>query len=178
MWFDRRSDPVAAEERRDLRVTVPHASPPLAAPDMDAAVKALRSKGLRVSAARRLVLEALFTAARPVPAEEIADGLAGRVSRSDLASTYRNLETLAAVGLVRHFHVGHGPGLYSLAGAGEREYLACDSCGRVQAVRPNQIERVRSLIRDEFGYNASFSHFPLVGLCPNCAGDEAKEDSQ
>jgi Fur family transcriptional regulator, ferric uptake regulator len=178
MWFERGSDPVAADERRDFRVTVPHASPPLAVRDMDAAVEALRSKGLRVSAARRLVLEALFTAGRPVPAEDIADGLAGRVSRSDLASTYRNLETLEAVGLVRHFHVGHGPGLYGVVGAGEREYLACDSCGGVQAVRPNQMERLRSLIRDEFGYETSFSHFPLVGLCPSCAGDEAKEDSR
>lgn len=159
-------------------MTVPHASPPLAAPDMDAAVEALRSEGLRVSAARRLVLEALFTAERPIPAEQIADGLAGRVPRSDLASTYRNLEMLEAVGLVRHFHVGHGPGLYGLVGSGEREYLVCDSCGGVRAVQARQMARLRALIREEFGYEASFSHFPLIGLCPDCAVDETKEDSR
>ena len=48
-------------------MTAPHASRPLAAPDMDTAVDVLRSRGLRVSAARRLVLEALFSADRPVP---------------------------------------------------------------------------------------------------------------
>jgi Fur family ferric uptake transcriptional regulator len=153
-------------------VTIPHASPPLAAPDMDSAVDALRSRGLRVSAARRLVLEALFTADRPIPAEQIADGLAGRLPRSDLASAYRNLETLEAVGLVRHFHVGHGPGLYGLTGTAECEYLVCDSCNAVRAIEPTQMEHVRSLIKQEFGYEASFSHFPIIGLCADCAHEE------
>jgi Fur family ferric uptake transcriptional regulator len=153
-------------------VTVPHASPPLPAASMDAAVSALRSQGLRVSAARRLVLEALFAADRPIPAEQIADGLAGRLPRSDLASTYRNLETLEAVGLVRHFHVGHGPGLYGLTGAAEHEYLVCDSCSAVRAVEPTQMERLRSLIKDQFGYEASFSHFPIIGLCADCGREE------
>jgi Fur family transcriptional regulator, ferric uptake regulator len=163
-------------------VTAPHPSPPLAAPDMDTAVEALRSHGLRVSAARRLVLEALFAADRPIPADRIADGLAGRLPRSDLASTYRNLETLEAVGLVRHFHVGHGPGLYGLTGAAECEYLVCDSCSAVQAVEPTRLEHLRSLIRHDFGYEASFSHFPIIGLCTDCAREEpltpdAKEPS-
>jgi Fur family transcriptional regulator, ferric uptake regulator len=153
-------------------VTEPHTGPPLAAPDIEAAAAALRAHGLRVSAARRLVLEALFAAERPIPAERIADGLAGRLPRSDLASVYRNLETLEAVGLVRHFHLGHGPGLYGLTGAGEREYLVCDSCSEVRAVTPEEMAGVRSLIEREFGYAASFSHFPIVGLCADCARDE------
>ena len=153
-------------------MTVPHASPPLAAPDLDSAVEALRAHGLRVSAARRLVLEALFAAKRPVPAEQIADGLAGRLPRSDLASAYRNLETLEAVGLVRHFHVGHGPGLYGLTGATKSEYLVCDSCNAVRAVEPKRMEHLRSLIKQEFGYEASFTHFPIIGLCAGCATEE------
>jgi Fur family ferric uptake transcriptional regulator len=136
---------------------------------MDSAVEALRSHGLRVSAARRLVLESLFAAEGPIPAERIADGLAGRLPQSDLASVYRNLETLEAVGLVRHFHLGHGPGLYGLAGAGEREYLVCGTCHAVRAVEPGEMEALRSLIRRDFGYDAHFSHFPIVGLCAQCA---------
>ena len=48
-------------------------------------------------------------------ADAIAAGLDGRLPSSDLASVYRNLDTLEEIGLVRHFHVGHGPGLYALA---------------------------------------------------------------
>ncbi len=137
---------------------------------MEAAVEALRSHGLRVSAARRLVLEALFAADGPITAERIADGLAGRLPRSDLASVYRNLETLETVGLVRHFHLGHGPGLYGLASGGEREYLVCSSCGAVRAVEPDEMEPVRSLILERFGYEVRFSHFPILGVCPDCEG--------
>ena len=159
-------------------MTVPHTGPSIAAPDMDAAVDALRSHGLRVSAARRLVLEALFAADGPISAEQVADGLAGRLPRSDLASVYRNLETLEEMGLVRHFHLGHGPGLYGLTGVHEREYLVCDSCSSVRAVAPEDMDTVRSLIQHEFGFEARFSHFPIVGLCAECAGEELPHRSE
>ena len=151
-------------------MTAPGTGPSLDAPDLDSAVEALRAGGLRVSAARRLVLEALYAAPGPVTADQIADGLAGRLPRSDLASVYRNLETLEEIGLVRHFHLGHGPGLYAPVGTGEREYLVCTSCGAVKAVEPEDMEPVRKEIRKRFDYEAHFSHFPVLGSCPDCKG--------
>jgi Fur family ferric uptake transcriptional regulator len=150
-------------------MTAPQPGPSLAAPDVEAAVEVLRSRGLRISSARRLVLEALYAAEAPMSAEQIADGLSGRLPRSDLASVYRNLETLEQVGLVRHCHLGHGPGLYVPAGAQEREYLLCDSCSAVLAVEPSEMDAVRMLIHERFGYEARFSHFPVLGLCADCA---------
>jgi len=148
-------------------LTAPHTGPPLAAPNLDAAVSALRARGLRVSSARRLVLGSLYEAREPVSAERIAGGLDGRLPVSDLASVYRNLETLEELGLVRHFHLGHGPGLYAPAGE-EREYLVCESCHALQAVEPNELDEVRDVIRKGFGFSARFTHFPIVGLCPAC----------
>jgi Fur family ferric uptake transcriptional regulator len=149
-------------------VTSPNTGPPLPAANFDDAVAALRERGLRVSAARRLVLEVLFAVDEPVSADRIAAGLEGRVPASDLASVYRNLETLESLGLVRHFHAGHGPGLYVLAGA-HREYLKCEDCGRLVSVEPDEMERVRAAIRDDFGFEARFQHFPIVGRCAACA---------
>ena len=150
-------------------MTVPHRTSPLAAPSVEGAVELLRRRGLRVSSARRLVIEALFAAERPLTAEEIAAGLEGWLPSSDLASVYRNLETLEELGLVRHFHLGHGPGLYGLVGEGEREYLVCEACGRVVAAEPHRLDGARAAIRDEFGYEARFTHFPIHGLCADCA---------
>ena len=148
-------------------MTSPHTGPPLTAPDLGAAVTALRDRGLRVSSARRLVLESLYAAGEPVSAERIAGGLDGRFPVSDLASVYRNLETLEALGLVRHFHLGHGPGRYAPAGE-EREYLVCESCHDLRSVEPTELDEVRGLIRDQLGFQARFTHFPIVGLCPTC----------
>ena len=156
-------------------MTVVHPSPPLPARTLDAAVAALRAGGLRVSAARRLVLGALYAADGPVSAEGIAGGLEGRLPVSDLASVYRNLETLEQLGLVRHVHFGHGPGLYALAGAGEREYLSCERCGAHLAVPPAALDGVRGALREAFGWEARFTHFPVVGACPACARNEERD---
>jgi Fur family transcriptional regulator, ferric uptake regulator len=149
-------------------MTVPHHTSPLAAQSVQGAVELLRSRGLRVSSARRLVIEALFAAERPLTAEEIAAGLEGWLPSSDLASVYRNLDTLEELGLVRHFHVGHGAGLYSLAAAGDVEFVTCEQCGALEAVPPGRLDAVRVLIQRELGYRARFSHFPIVGTCAAC----------
>ena len=101
-----------------------------------------------------------------------------RPPRSDVASVYRNLETLEEIGLVCHVHLGHGPGLYALAHAHAREYLVCESCDRVVAVPEAELDGVRDGIRAAFGFEARFAHFPIVGLCPGCAakGDDPPQE--
>jgi len=131
--------------------------------DLDDAVRALREAGLRLSTSRRLVLEALFRTDGPVSAEQLATGLG-----VELSAVYRNLETFERHGLVRHVHLGHGPGRYMLVGGGEHEYLYCERCGATRAVDPPQLDAVRDRIAEQFGYQARFTHFPIVGTCPAC----------
>ena len=145
---------------------------PVIVADLDEAIEAVRQSGLRLTSARRLVLEALLNAGGPISAEEIADGLGGRMTQSDIASVYRNLETLGSLGLVRHFHAGHGPGRYVLEGAGDREYLSCESCGALESVEPSSLDGVRKVVRELSGFEARFSHFPIVGLCKRCAREQ------
>jgi Fur family ferric uptake transcriptional regulator len=142
---------------------------PVVVADLEEAIDAVRASGLRLTAARRLVLEALLAARGPISAEDIADGLGGRMTQSDIASVYRNLETLGGLGLVRHFHAGHGPGRYVLESRADREYLACESCGAVESVEPTALDGVRDAVRELSGFEARFSHFPIVGLCSGCA---------
>lgn len=134
---------------------------------------AVRDRGLRLTSPRRLVLEALFAAPGPVSADDIAGGLDGRLMASDLTSVYRNLETLEHAGLVRHFHAGHGPGRYVLEGRTEQEYVACERCGRIEAVAPSALDAARKEIAEATGFTARFVHFPIVGRCADCAVQEA-----
>jgi Fe2+ or Zn2+ uptake regulation protein len=139
------------------------------APDLDSALAAVRECGLRLSSARRVVLAALYAADGPLSAEQIAAGVGGRVPASDLASVYRNLETLEQYGIARHVHLGHSPALYTIALDGELEFLTCERCADYVAVSTAELDAVRQTIRVKFGYVASFSHFPIVGLCAACA---------
>jgi len=144
-------------------MTISPDTPRLAFNDLADAVLAMRERGLRLTTPRRLVLEALFLAEGPVSAEHLADGL-----KIDVTSVYRNLETLEQHGLARHVHLGHGPGLYVLVGRGEREFISCERCGAVRTLTPEQLDPVREQIEELFGYQARFTHFPIVGLCPAC----------
>lgn len=148
-------------------MTIPHVGPAVEAHDVGEAEELMRSRGMRISTARRAVLEALFDSEEPLSAEQIEASLADEAAAADLTSVYRNLEALESVGLVRHFHLGHGPGLYALA-TRNREYLLCESCGAVEAVDPERLDPIRDEIRKRFGFEARFMHFPIVGACPQC----------
>ena len=140
--------------------------------DVATAVNALRARGLRLSSARRVLLEALHGAGRPISAEEIAGGVDGRVPPSDLASVYRNLERLEELGLVRHVHLGHGPGRYLPTGV-RWEFVVCDVCGEFLALDPDRLQAARDAINAATGYAVRFAHFPVVGVCPSCSDSPA-----
>ncbi|HTU84702.1 MAG TPA: transcriptional repressor, partial [Solirubrobacteraceae bacterium] len=113
----------------------------------------------------RLIIHALFDADGPVSAAFLVRALA-----LDESSVYRNLEMLEQHGLVRHLHLGHGPGLYVLAGRTEgEEYLYCERCAKVTPVARAELDPVRDQIRERFGYTPRFTHFAIVGLCEQCS---------
>jgi Fur family ferric uptake transcriptional regulator len=132
-----------------------------AAPSLPMMLNTVRAHGLRVSTARRLVLQALLAAGEPQTAEQLAGD-------ADLASTYRNLETLEAIGLVRHVHLGHGPGRYELTGRSDG-WATCEHCGRSTALPTGALQAIRRAVREHAGFEAAFTHFPIVGRCADCS---------
>jgi Fur family transcriptional regulator, ferric uptake regulator len=150
-------------------VTIAPRRPPQLLRDLDEAAAVVRRAGGRLTAARRTVLEALLAAGGPVSGEHIASGLDGRVATTDPASVYRNLQWLEEQGVVRHVHVGHGPGLYALAGEHDREYLVCERCGSMTTLDAGALAGARAAIAEVAGFEAHFDHFPVHGLCGRCA---------
>lgn len=144
-------------------MTVAAQTSPLKFDTIEEAIGAVRRGGMRLSTARRLVLEAFFAAEGPVSAIHLS-----RVLSIDESSVYRNLEVLERHGLIRHVHLGHGPGLYVLAGR-EVEYLYCSRCAKVTPAEPRRLDAARREIKREFGYETNFTHFAIVGLCEHCA---------
>ena len=157
-------------------MTVAHASRTVPASGMAAAIAALRANGLRISTARRVALEALFAADGPATVEELAAGIEGRLPESDVASLYRNLETLEQLGLVRHLHAGHGAGRYVLSGQAPAGFVACERCGGFEPLSAEAVAAIRVLVAAETGYEPGFTHFPIVGRCVACR--ELSEEAQ
>jgi len=148
-------------------------SPPQVFESVNDAIRALRASGLRLSTARRLILDALFSADGPVSAAHLS-----RMLSLDESSVYRNLELLEQRGVVRHLHLGHSPGLYVLTSEQDVEYLYCERCAKVTAVTPERLDPVRDRVRQEFGYTPRFTHFAIVGICQDCAAAPAASAPQ
>jgi Fur family ferric uptake transcriptional regulator len=140
---------------------------------VDTAVTVLKRRGLRASASRRMIIQILDETVAPLSAREISRGPDGASIGLDLASVYRNLEILEEHGLVHQIQAGRGPGRYVLTGGVEREYLVCDRCGAIADVDPSEMDTVRTVIRERYGYEVRFRRVPMVGLCRECFAEAA-----
>lgn len=125
-----------------------------------ALLNTVRAHGLRVSTARRALLRQLLGADEPLTAEQIA-------GEADVASVYRNLDALETIGVVRHVHLGHGPGRYALSDR-SGGWATCEVCGRSTPLSSEALSHIRAAVLDFAGFDASFAHFPIVGRCAEC----------
>lgn len=133
--------------------------------DVESACAVLREGGGRVSAARRAILEVLHDADAPLTADDVAR----RAARAlDVPSTYRNLDRLGRAGLVRHVHLGHGPGRYVWAARPHLTYAHCEGCETTVTVDPARLAAWRDEVLAAVGIRPDLDHFALVGRCATC----------
>jgi Fur family transcriptional regulator, ferric uptake regulator len=136
--------------------------------DLDDLLDQLRSRGARVTTARRVVLADL---ARRGSAHPSADQIARRVARSHpelhLSTIYRTLEALEELGLVTRASFGEGATTYHLA-ADRHHHAVCESCGTVIELPDAALAPlVRRLDRDH-GFAARPRHLTIAGRCASC----------
>jgi Fur family transcriptional regulator, ferric uptake regulator len=137
--------------------------------DLDDLLQQLRSRGGRVTTARRVVLADLV---RRGSAHPTADQIARRVGRSHpelhLSTIYRTLEALEGLGLVTRASFGEGATTYHLA-ADRHHHAVCESCGAVIELPDAALAPVvRRLARDH-GFAARPRHLTIAGLCADCS---------
>lgn len=137
-------------------------------------VRALRSRGLRITRARRSICEVLATAHEEhLSAADLLER-AQRVSgvRIDQSTVYRTLDVLEEFGHLHHVHLGHGPGVYHLSGEADHQHLVCERCGRSAAVPLAELVPVLETVTARYGFAADSVHFALVGVCSECRTGE------
>lgn len=143
---------------------------------VDAAVAELRSRGERVTPARRAVLEILDDPALHLNAEEIVGRAADRAPGVHRATIYRALARLTELELVTHTHLGGSAAIHHLAELpprparlrGRHAHLQCTTCGRVIDLPSDALKSlVTQLDRDvDFAFHPE--HTALLGTCGSC----------
>jgi Fe2+ or Zn2+ uptake regulation protein len=130
--------------------------------------KQIRDLGLRVTAPRLAVLQALAEAERPLSHSEVVLRL-GEDAVWDRATVYRNLVALVRVALVRVASHAGGVCRYELARGNEpraHPHFLCDDCGLVSCLLETE---VITPVKAQWAQSLHAAEVQFVGRCPSCA---------
>jgi Fur family ferric uptake transcriptional regulator len=128
----------------------------------------LRSRGLRLTAQRQLILEAVLELGHATP-EQVHASVREVAAGVNITTIYRTLELLERLGLVTHTHLSHGSPTYHAAGEGQHVHLVCRSCGTVDDIEPELVRPLADRLAGQRGFLVDIGHVALFGVCVNCA---------
>lgn len=129
----------------------------------------LKSRGLKTTQPRVIVLQALQENARPMTPQEISSELKRRGRPLNIVTIYRVLESLEEVHLVHRYQCRGGYGACLLPGKLGHHVLAhCATCGSIHEFIDEKLCKLESGIarKAELLFTRHFSE--ICGICRNC----------
>lgn len=129
----------------------------------------LAKQGMRRTAPRQAVLQALFASEGHISADELATQVQRQFPSVNVSTIYRTLDVLQELKIIDHVHLAHGPAVFHLA-EHDHQHLVCERCAKVQEVPSAKMLPFLKMLEREFGYQLARRHFALVGLCEACRG--------
>lgn len=119
---------------------------------------------------RRVILQALTAAPRPLTAEQVIDAVRLIDASVHRASVYRTLEHLTDLGILQHMHLSHGTAVYNVTqGGGRHPRAQCRHCGRIIELPMAIMDSLKHSLANDHGFSLHPCHAALTGLCSDCA---------
>ena len=130
-----------------------------------------RSRGLSVTTQRQAIFEALASSREHPSAEQLHRAVQRKLPSLSLATVYKNLEALRAIGAVADVNPLHQEARYETTlpgtGAGRpHHHLVCVSCKKVRDLLDDGLDGLR--IIDAQGFEVQAVRVQAEGLCPDC----------
>ncbi|MFN3653162.1 MAG: Fur family transcriptional regulator [Armatimonadota bacterium] len=136
---------------------------------VEVALERLRERGFRITRGRRLVLDALARAERPLSPYGLHDALKERGESVDTVTIYRILETLEQNGLAHRIASAGGYLPCRLEDhPGCHHHLICRGCGAVEEVDCPGMAGVERDAAAGSRFRIERHLVEFVGLCPGC----------
>jgi Fur family ferric uptake transcriptional regulator len=129
----------------------------------------LRARGMRVTAQRQLVLQAVRDLGHATP-EQVHAAVREKAAGVNITTVYRTLELLEQLGLVTHTHLSHGSPTYHAATDEQHVHLVCRACGAIDEFDPGLLGPLAGTLERERGFRVDIGHVALFGLCRGCGG--------
>jgi Fur family ferric uptake transcriptional regulator len=128
----------------------------------------LRGAGLRVTAARVALLEAVQDGDH-LGVDAIAAGVRERIGHVSLQAVYDALNALTAAGLLRRIEPDGGPARFERRVGDNHHHVVCRSCGVVADVDCAVGDTPCLTASDDHGFVIDEAQVIYWGLCPDCS---------
>lgn len=126
-----------------------------------------RSKQSRMTKQRQVILEELQKVCTHPTADELYGMVRDRLPRISLGTIYRNLEMLAASGLIQKLDTAGTQRRFD--GNPEVHYhIRCAQCGKVEDVKVQTMALLEDALSAATDYEVWGHRLEFVGLCPQC----------
>lgn len=128
----------------------------------------LQNKGYRLTASRRAVVNALVQSAESLTAADLYELGRAHYKQLGLVTVYRTLEKLEELGLVQRVHRPDGCHAYISALDGHQHLLLCETCGRVEVFKGDDLKEFSRRLEGESGFQIHEHWLQFFGLCSQC----------
>ncbi|HYA98534.1 MAG TPA: Fur family transcriptional regulator [Methylomirabilota bacterium] len=133
--------------------------------------QALRSRGIRLTQQRRVILQVMDSAEQHLDAGSIL----GRAQKIDPAvhrvTVYRTIDLLKKHGLIDELDLLHLRGdqhYYESHGPRDHIHVACLRCGKVREFESRLYEQLKRQIETDFHMKVTISRTEVGGYCEDC----------
>jgi Fur family ferric uptake transcriptional regulator len=126
---------------------------------------------------RRVILEELTKLTSHPTAAELHEMARRRLPKISLGTVYRNLEVLAASGVIQKLEISGAESRFD-ANAGRHWHVRCVRCGRVDDVHDVPADLPVARFKSLSGYDIIGHRLEFRGVCPACKGMPVEEYCQ
>lgn len=127
----------------------------------------LRDKGFKVTPQRLAIYNVLAGTKSHPSVEMIFNELQPLYPTMSLATVYKTIEILKAIGLVQALNVGEDSFRYD-ANASSHPHIRCDQCGRVDDLEGIDDKAFVAQVAGNTAYRITGQQFYFYGVCPAC----------
>lgn len=128
----------------------------------------LRQKSRKVTGQREAILDLLRKHPHPLTNKQICAALSRH--SCNLATVYRSIHLLEAIGMVKRFDFGDGVARFELVGEIDphHHHLICTQCSQIVEIEECFSSEFEERIAAANGFKAVTHKLEFFGICPQC----------
>jgi len=135
-------------------------------------LKELKQRGYRVTPQRAIILEAIETLSGHVTAEDIFAKVQQNSPYISIATVYRTLDLLKALGLIMQANMGSTTTQYALHSHGPHHHAVCRVCQTSIELPDDLFSEIEQTLSEQYHFEADANHVVIFGWCANCRRDK------